>query len=85
MPPRYLLNATRDNNRKKTIKELKMGKSMFNFGKNTKEKARQLKQTMKTEKRLAARKQKADMANIPVTESEIVEAKPEQDIAKDVV
>ena len=56
-----------------------MGKPMFNFGKNAKEKARQLKQTEKTQKRLAARKQKADMANISDKESEMAE--PEQDIA----
>jgi hypothetical protein len=60
-----------------------MGKSMFNFGKNAKEKARQLKQTIKTEKRLLAKKQKADMANIPDIESEITE--PQPDIAKSVV
>jgi hypothetical protein len=60
-----------------------MGKPMFNFGKNAKEKARQLKQTEKTAKRLAARKQKADMANISNQESEIAELKPEQAIAKE--
>ena len=59
-----------------------MGKPMYNFGKNAKEKARQLKQTEKTQKRLAARKQKADMANISDKESEMAEPKPEQDIAK---
>jgi hypothetical protein len=57
---------------------------MFNFGKNAKAKARQLKQTEKTQKRLMAKKQKADMANISNEESEIVESKPEQDITKDV-
>ena len=62
-----------------------MGKSMFNFGKNAKEKARQLKQTMKTEKRLAAKKQKADRANISDTASEITEPQPEQAIIKDVI
>jgi hypothetical protein len=62
-----------------------MGKPMFNFGKNAKEKARQLKQTEKTAKRLAARKQKADMANISNEETEIVESNPGQDIAKGVV
>lgn len=62
-----------------------MGKPMFNFGKNAKEKARQLKQTAKMEKRLAVRKQKADLANIAVKESEIAETKPEHDIAKGVV
>lgn len=58
---------------------------MFNFGKNAKEKARQLKQTMKMEKRLLAKKQKADMANVPVKESEISESKPEQNIATEAV
>ena len=58
-----------------------MGKPMYNFGKNAKEKARQLKQTEKTQKRLAAKKQKADMANISDKESEIPD--PEQDIAND--
>jgi hypothetical protein len=62
-----------------------MGKSMFNFGKNAKEKARQLKQTMKAEKRLLARKQKADRANISDMESEITEPQPGQDIAKSAV
>lgn len=56
-----------------------MGKSMYNFGKNAKEKARQLKQTEKTAKRLAAKKQKTDMVN---KESEAACPKPEQDIAK---
>ena len=56
-----------------------MGKPMYNFGKNAKEKARQLKQTEKTAKRWAAKKQKDDMANIANKKSE---AGPEQDIAK---
>jgi len=60
-----------------------MGKPMFNFGKNAKEKARQLKQTEKTQKRLMARKQKADMANVAVKEAETTET--EQDSAKGVV
>jgi len=58
-----------------------MGKPMYNFGKNAKEKARQLKQTEKTQKRLMAKKQKADMATISNEESEIAETKPEHDIA----
>ena len=58
-----------------------MGEPMYNFGKNAKEKARQLKQTEKTQKRLMAKKQKADMANISNEESAIAESKPEQDIA----
>jgi len=58
-----------------------MGKPMYNFGKNAKEKARQLKQTEKTQKRLMAKKQKADIATISNEEPEIAESKPEQDIA----
>ena len=58
-----------------------MGKPMYNFGKNAKEKARQLKQTEKTQKRLMAKKQKSDMANISNEESGIAESKPEQNIA----
>ena len=54
-----------------------MGKSMYNFGKNAKEKARQIKQIEKTAKRLAAKKQKADMANIANKESEVVCPEPE--------
>jgi len=57
-----------------------MGKPMYNFGKNAKEKARQLKQTEKTQKRLAAKKQKADLTNILGKESGLAET--EQDIAK---
>lgn len=52
-----------------------MGKPMFNFGKNAKEKARQLKQTEKSAKRLLAKKQKADMAGILNKESTMVETK----------
>jgi hypothetical protein len=62
-----------------------MGKPMFNFGKNAKEKARQLKQTEKTQKRLAAKKQKADMANISNKESAIAEPNQEQDTTNGVV
>jgi hypothetical protein len=53
-----------------------MGKPMFNFGKNAKEKARQLKQTEKSAKRLLAKKQKADMAGILNKESGIDETDP---------
>ena len=58
-----------------------MGKPMFNYGKNAREKARQLKQTEKTAKRLMAKKQKSDVANITKEEPEMVEPKQEQDIA----
>jgi len=57
-----------------------MGKPLYNFGKNAKEKARQLKQTEKTAKRWAAKKQKDDMASIANKKPEI--AGPEQDIVK---
>jgi hypothetical protein len=55
-----------------------MGKPMFNFGKNAKEKARQLKQTEKSAKRLLAKKQKAEMASTLTIESEIAEPKRER-------
>ena len=55
-----------------------MGKPMFNFGKNAKEKARQLKQTEKSAKRLLAKKQKADMAKEPG----LTEQKPGPNIAE---
>jgi hypothetical protein len=58
-----------------------MGKNMFNFGKNAKEKARQLKQTEKAAKRLMTKKQKADTANTTTEGSEIAEPKPGQSIA----
>jgi len=54
-----------------------MGKPMFNFGKNAKEKARQLKQTEKTAKRLLAKKQKTDMTSILNNEPGINEPKAE--------
>ena len=41
-----------------------MGKRMISFGKNTREKARQLKQIEKTAKRLLVKKQKTDMEKI---------------------
>jgi hypothetical protein len=67
------------------LRNNQMGKPMYNFGKNAKEKARQLKQTEKTAKRLAARKQKSDMANIAVKEAETIEPQPGQDSVKGAV
>ena len=53
-----------------------MGKSMFNFGKQGKEKARQQKQMDKAAKRLMAKQQKANMkAGTPNGESTIAEPK----------
>ena len=47
---------------------------MYNIGKNAKEKARQLKQTEKTAKRLAAKKLKSDLkSSKPNEESVAVE------------
>ncbi|MCX5830380.1 MAG: hypothetical protein NT140_00545 [Deltaproteobacteria bacterium] len=56
-----------------------MGRSMYNFGKQTKEKARQQKQLDKASKRMAAKQQKANMgtsapnADAEITESGLVE------------
>lgn len=51
-----------------------MGKSMYNFGKQAKEKARQQKQMEKVSKRLRAKQQKANIkANTPNAGSDIAE------------
>jgi len=51
-----------------------MGKSMFNFGKQGKEKARQQKQMDKAAKRLMAKQQKANLkSGTPNTDSAITE------------
>ena len=51
-----------------------MGRSMYNFGKQTKEKARQQKQIDKASKRMAAKQQKANMdTGAPNADSEIAE------------
>jgi hypothetical protein len=48
-----------------------MGKSMYDFGKQVKEKARQQKQIDKASKRIMAKQQKADMrANTPNADSD---------------
>ncbi|MBN1547121.1 MAG: hypothetical protein JW902_10720 [Syntrophaceae bacterium] len=54
-----------------------MGKSQFNFGKNAREKARQLKQMEKLAKRSQAKKYKADMEKILNKKPEISEQKPD--------
>jgi hypothetical protein len=60
-----------------------MGKSMYNFGKNSKEKARQLKQMDKASKRLIAKQNKANIkSNAPNEGSVAIESSPETDIAK---
>jgi hypothetical protein len=53
-----------------------MGKSMYNFGKQGKEKARQQKQMDKAAKRIAAKQQKANLkADTPNADSAIAEPK----------
>ena len=60
-----------------------MGKSMYNFGKQVKEKARQQKQMDKASKRIMAKQQKADMrANTPNADSDIDEPKLMEDNVK---
>ncbi len=55
-----------------------MGKSMYNFGKQTKEKARQQKQMDKASKRIMAKQQKANIiTHSPNVGSDIAEPEPE--------
>ena len=61
-----------------------MGKSMFNFGKQGKERARQQKQMDKAAKRLMVKQQKADLkAGTPNAESVIAEPKLAQDVIRE--
>jgi hypothetical protein len=58
----------------KKNRSLKMGKSMYNFGKRAKEKARQQKQMDKASKRIMAKQQKANIkASNPNADSDIAE------------
>jgi hypothetical protein len=60
-----------------------MGKSMFNFGNQVKEKARQQKQIAKASKRIMAKQQKANMkTHTPNTGSDIAEPILADDIVK---
>ena len=60
-----------------------MGRSMYNFGKQTKEKARQQKQMDKASKRLIAKQQKANIeTGIPNADSDIDEPILVEDIVK---
>ncbi|MEE9912045.1 MAG: hypothetical protein K4571_10015 [Deltaproteobacteria bacterium] len=60
-----------------------MGKSMFNYGKNSKEKARQLKQMEKASKRLAAKQNKAQIkSTAPSDDSAAAESGEAADMAK---
>jgi len=60
-----------------------MGKSMYNFGKQTKEKARQQKQIEKASKRLMAKQQKDNIkTNTPNAVSDIAEPELVEEIVK---
>ena len=60
-----------------------MAKSMYNFGKQAKEKARQQKQMDKASKRIMAKQQKANIKkHTPNAESDITEPAPEEEISK---
>jgi len=60
-----------------------MGRSMYNFGKQTKEKARQQKQMDKASKRLIAKQQKANIeTGTPNADSDIDEPRLAEDSAK---
>jgi len=62
-----------------------MGKSMYNFGKRAKEKARQQKQIDKASKRIMAKQQKADIkTSIPNVGSDIVEQGLVEEIVKSI-
>jgi hypothetical protein len=60
-----------------------MGKSMFNFGKQGKEKARQQKQMDKAAKRIMAKQQKANLkTGTPNADSDIAEPGLMEEIVK---
>jgi hypothetical protein len=63
-----------------------MGKSMYNFGKRAKEKARQQKQMEKVSKRMMVKQQKANIkAGIPNAGSDIAEPGLMEEIVKSIV
>ena len=60
-----------------------MGRSMYNFGKQTKEKARQQKQMDKASKRLIAKQQKANIETVtPNAGPDIDEPRSVEDVVK---
>ena len=62
-----------------------MGKSMYNFGKRAKEKARQQKQMEKVAKRIMAKQQKANIkASTPNAESDIAEPRLVEEIVESI-
>ena len=63
-----------------------MGKSMYNFGKQSKEKARQQKQLDKAATRLMSKQNKANLkSNTPNEDTDIAEPGRAEDIVKDTV
>jgi hypothetical protein len=62
-----------------------MGKSMYNFGKQGKEKARQQKQMDKAAKRIMAKQQKANpTTGTPSADTDIAEPGPAAEIVKSI-
>lgn len=62
-----------------------MGNSMYNFGKQAKEKARQKKQMDKASKRLIAKQQKANIkTHTPNADSDIAEPELAEEIVKSI-
>ena len=62
-----------------------MGKSMYNFGKQTKEKARQKKQMDKAAKRIMAKQQKANLkTDTPNADSDIAEPEAVEEAVKSI-
>jgi len=60
-----------------------MGKSMYNFGKQGKEKARQQKQMDKAAKRIMAKQKKANLkTGTPNTDSDIAEPELVEELVK---
>ncbi len=60
-----------------------MGKPMYNFGKQGKEKARQQKQMEKTAKRIMAKQKKANLkTGTPNTDSDIAEPELVEELVK---
>jgi hypothetical protein len=58
-----------------------LGKSMYNFGKRDKEKARQQKQIDKASKRIMAKQQKADIKmKIPIADFDAAEPGPMEEL-----
>jgi hypothetical protein len=62
-----------------------MGKSMYNFGKQGKEKARQQKQMDKAAKRIMAKQQKGNLkTGTPNSDTDVAEVGPANEIVKSI-